>query len=298
MQKNYVLVNSKLYAELFELGGDSLVAVYSMLKKAKSGAIKIEKEENINIYHTLKRKTGLSVTTLRKYIKILIRENICFFDGSGNFVLIGSNKLNTIDKYKSRKLVRIVTTSFKETKLNSFFLRVLTMERIQKRAIDRKDKQTDIITRQSKGYYITREEKDFLKLCDKYYENSNEYNAKTVLSNQGFSNLKHNSAKSKSSGLYWKFKLISAKKIQTTRRMKFIKECTREQFLYYKVDDKALVYMDEMLFKELAPAFTTDMQTKQPRFELINKPCKVEIKTVIPRLNHLSYDWIHEGSKK
>jgi hypothetical protein len=267
-----------------------------MLKKAKSGEIKIYKEENINIYHTLKRKTGLSVTTLRRYIKILIRENICFFDGSGNFVLIGSNKLNTIKKYKSRKLVRVVTTSFKETKLNSFFLRVLTMEKTQQRAINRKDKQTDIITRQSRGYYITRQERDFLRLCEKYYENSNQYNANTILSNQGFSNLKHNAGKSKSSGLYWKFKLISAKKIQTTRRMKFIKECTREQFLYYKEDDRTLVYMDDLLFKELAPAFTTNMQIKLPKFELINKP--KETKTVIPRLNHLSYDWIHEGSKK
>ena len=87
--QNYTNINSKLYSELFELGGDNLISVYAILKFAKNGAIKIYKEENRNIFHTLKTKTNLSITTLRKYIKILSKEGLCHFDKAGNFVLKG-----------------------------------------------------------------------------------------------------------------------------------------------------------------------------------------------------------------
>ena len=58
MEKQHVHINSKLYADLFSLGGDNLVAVYCMLKFSKNGEIKIYKEKNRNIYHTLKTKTN------------------------------------------------------------------------------------------------------------------------------------------------------------------------------------------------------------------------------------------------
>ena len=63
--------------------------------------IKIYKEGNRNIYHTLREKTGLSVTTLRKYIKVLNNLDISYFDTVGNFVLVGRNKIN--EKYKKKK---------------------------------------------------------------------------------------------------------------------------------------------------------------------------------------------------
>ena len=39
MEKQHVHINSKLYADLFSLGGDNLVAVYCMLKFSKNGEI-------------------------------------------------------------------------------------------------------------------------------------------------------------------------------------------------------------------------------------------------------------------
>ena len=93
MENKQVHINSKLYADLFSLGGDNLVAVYCMLKFSKNGEIKIYKEKNRNIYHTLKTKTNLSVTTLRKHIKQLVKLEVCYFDSVGNFVLIGTNKI-------------------------------------------------------------------------------------------------------------------------------------------------------------------------------------------------------------
>ena len=44
--QNYTNINSRLYAHLFSIGGDNLVAVYGMLKFAKNGEIKINKENN------------------------------------------------------------------------------------------------------------------------------------------------------------------------------------------------------------------------------------------------------------
>jgi len=44
--QHYTNINSKLYADLFEVGGDNLLAVYAKLKYGKNGAIKIYKEQN------------------------------------------------------------------------------------------------------------------------------------------------------------------------------------------------------------------------------------------------------------
>ena len=97
MQKytqDYVLVHSILYSELLALGGDSLVATYSMLKFRRNKNSKINKENGRNIYHTLREETKLSVTTLRKQVKELIKLEVCYFDNKGNLCFLGGKKLN------------------------------------------------------------------------------------------------------------------------------------------------------------------------------------------------------------
>lgn len=260
MQK-YVNINSKIYATLFEEGGDNLLAVYALLKAAKRVNGKILKEKSKNIYGTLKTETRLSVSTLRKYIKVLTKENLCYFDSVGNFCFVGGNKLKK--EFKTRKYVRVEIGSFAQTKLFSFRVRVYTMERLQKKAIDRKSKQKNIIARQSKGYYISTQERNFLKLCDSKTKTEDYYTAKTVLSNQGYSKLKHGETKSKSSGNYWKNKLVKAKLIHVERQFKFLRKGTLLDYLENRKFDKTITYKNGKIFKELVPTFTTDTeQTK------------------------------------
>ena len=283
MEKQHVHINSKLYADLFSLGGDNLVAVYCMLKFSKNGEIKIYKEKNRNIYHTLKTKTNLSVTTLRKHIKQLVKLEVCYFDSVGNFVLKGNNKLNK--EYKKEKLVRVKVGSYKQTRLFSFFVRIRTMERLQKKAIDRRHEQNKILARQRKGHCITKREKNFLKSCE-MYKSEGDYNAKTVLSNQGYSKLKKGYEASKSVGYYWKKKLVSAEIIKTERQFKFLRKGTLLDYLQNREFDRTIVFKNGKIYKELIPSFTTNIDTK---------------KEVYKKKNYLQFDmidfWINGAGK-
>ena len=260
MENKQVHINSKLYADLFSLGGDNLVAVYCMLKFSKNGEIKIYKEKNRNIYHTLKTKTNLSVTTLRKYMKQLVKLEVCYFDSVGNFVLKGNNKLNK--EYKKKKLVRVKVGSYKQTRLFSFAVRIRTMERLQKKAIDRRHEQNKILARQRKGHCITKREKNFLKSCE-MYKSEGDYNAKTVLSNQGYSKLKKGYEASKSVGYYWKKNLVSAEIIKTERQFKFLRKGTLLDYLQNREFDRTIVFKNGKIYKELIPSFTTNTEAKK-----------------------------------
>ena len=283
MENKQVHINSKLYADLFSLGGDNLVAVYCMLKFSKNGEIKIYKEKNRNIYHTLKTKTNLSVTTLRKYIKQLVKLEVCYFDSVGNFILKGNNKLNK--EYKKEKLVRVKVGSYKQTRLFSFAVRIRTMERLQKKAIDRKHEQNKILARQRKGYCITKREKNFLKSCE-MYKSEGDYTAKTVLSNQGYSKLKKGYEASKSVGYYWKKRLVSAEIIKTERQFKFLRKGTKLDYLENREFDRTVVYKKGKIYKELIPSFTTNTEAK---------------KEVYKKKNYLQFDmidfWINGAGK-
>lgn len=284
MENQHVHINSKLYADLFSLGGDNLVAVYCMLKFSKNGEIKIYKEKNRNIYHTLKTKTNLSVTTLRKYIKELVKLEVCYFDSVGNFVLKGNNKLNK--EYKKRKLTRVKVGSYKQTRLFSFAVRIRTMERLQKKAIDRKGEQNKILARQRKGHCITKREKNFLRSCEMYKSEGDYNNAKTVLSNQGYSKLKKGYEASKSVGYYWKKNLVSAGIIKTERRFKFLRKGTLSDYLQNREFDRTIVYKNGKIYKELIPSFTTNTEAK---------------KEVYKKKNYLQFDiidfWINGAGK-
>lgn len=284
MEKQHVHINSKLYADLFSLGGDNLVAVYCMLKFSKNGEIKIYKEKNRNIYHTLKTKTNLSVTTLRKYVKQLVKLEVCYFDSVGNFVLKGNNKLNK--EYKKRKLTRVKIGSYKQTRLFSFAVRIRTMERLQKKAIDRKGEQNKILARQRKGHCITKREKNFLRSCEMYKSEGDYNNAKTVLSNQGYSKLKKGYEASKSVGYYWKKNLVSAGIIKTERQFKFLRKGTKLDYLENREFDRTIVYKNGKIYKELIPSFTTNVEAK---------------KKVYKKKNYLQFDmidfWIN-GARK
>lgn len=284
MENQHVHINSKLYADLFSLGGDNLVAVYCMLKFSKNGEIKIYKEKNRNIYHTLKTKTNLSVTTLRKYIKQLVKLEVCYFDSVGNFVLKGNNKLNK--EYKKRKLTRVKVGSYKQTRLFSFAVRIRTMERLQKKAIDRKNEQNKILARQRKGYCITKREKNFLKSCEMYKSEGDYNNAKTVLSNQGYSKLKKGYEASKSVGYYWKKNLVLAGIIKTERQFKFLRKGTKLDYLENREFDRTIVYKNGKIYKELIPSFTTNTEAK---------------KEVYKKKNYLQFDmidfWINGAGK-
>lgn len=262
--QNYVILNSRLYSHLFKEGGDNLIAVYGHLKFGKEKAIKYYKQPKVNIYKTLSKATKLSVSTLHKYIPKLQQLGLVRFDSVGNFVLIGNNQINKIYKKGRLKLIPLEIGTYKETKVFSVRVRILNMEQAQKNRIDRRDKQNNIIARANKGYTLSkRESKQLKNLTDKdimYFNSQEKFTAKTVLSNLGFSKLKNGATKSKSSGKYWKDRLVKANIIVVKRNFKFIKKCSQKEYISLRYAGfRKLVYRNGRLFEESPSEFSTDL---------------------------------------
>lgn len=277
-----VHINSKLYSDLFEQGGDALIAVYAKLKYAKRWRVKIYKESNSNIYHTLKRKTGLSTSTLRKYIKTLIKLNLCHFDTAGNFCMLGTNKIQK--RCNKKKTVPVEIGDFKQTQLFSFRIRLKKMEQMQKNRIDRRHEQSKITARLDKGYKLSdREKKIYNSFSDKDYEYiqcGESFTAKTVLSNQGYSKLKFGQTKSAGSGRYWKNKLQRAGIVKTRRNLQYLRKCSYEDYRSMKNEGyRSLVLLAGKLYKELPMQFTTTDWYKP--------------EVTVEKLDHLDFDFCY-----
>jgi len=279
--QNYTNLNSVLYASLFELGGDNLISVYAHLKFGKNGAIKYYKKDK-SIYKTLKQSTNLSITTLKKYISILQKEGLVYFDTVGNFVLLGNNKINKKYKKKGRtKLVPIEIGTFKETKLYSFRVRVFKMEQQQKNRIDRRDRLNNIIERKKNSRFLSKSQFAQFKAMtdlDWEYYNSKTFEANTVLSNLGFSKLKGSG-----NGAYWKQQLVSAQIIKTKRNIKAVRKCTKAEYQLIKQLDRSYSYYNGKLYKEFPSIFTTT--------EFAAKEVKQE--ETVKKLEYLSFDFCH-----
>ena len=156
------------------------------------------------------------------------------------------------------------------------------MEQNQKNRIDRRCEQNKIIEKMDRGYNLTQQQFKFRQAwrdVDKEYaKNHQTFTANTILSNQGFSKLKFGETKSKSSGNYWKNKLVTAGIIKVKRQFEFLKRCSQKEYLNLRyAGDNTLVFKHGKLYRELVSKFTTT--------EFI-KP-KEEIK----ELKHLSFDF-------
>lgn len=283
--QHYVNINSRLYAELFKLGGDNLIAVYSKLKYAKNGKIKIHKE-NRSIYHTLKSKTNLSITTLRKYIKILMEEQLCNFDNKGNFCMAGTNKINKLYKKGRTKVVPIEISTYKETKLFSFRVRVKAMEQTQKNAIDVKTHRNKLIAKAQKNQFLTKLEFKQLKNITKRNLSVDNLNDKVILSIQGYYKLKSGKQNSSNNGQFWKAKLVEAGIIKIRRVQELIRKATKEEFKSLNSYDKSLFYYKGFIYKESISEFTTTDFTN-PAPTIVNRETKSK------PLSHLSFDFCH-----
>lgn len=280
-QGNYILINSGLYSELFELGGDSLLAVYSILKSKRNKNGKINCEKGRNIYHTLREQSKLSVTTLRRYMKQLLATGTCYFDNKGNLSFLGGNKLNS--KYKNKRvLIELEIDNFTKTKLNCFKVRLLTMERKQKNRIDRRFEQNKLMWREDKGHRLTQQELNFknswTELDNTYASNKETYNVKTVLSNLGYSKLKFGETRSKSAGNYWKKKLEKYGIITTKRNFEYITKRTWREYLCLKYSDNTLIYRKGKVYRQLISSFKVESE---------------KIKTTIEKLEYLDFDFCH-----
>jgi len=264
--KQTVFLNSILYANLYnnhcEVNGDRLIAVYSILKAVKRGRDKIPAKKNKN-YALLHKSTKLSIKTLKKYIPVLIKMGLCAFSNSGDFVMLGSNKIHRKYKTKNKqKFVGITIDTFTKTTLNAFKVRVYSMEQAQKNRIDKSFLQKNIMSRVESNKYLTPQESKIYKALAKKgitLSSFNNYCEEVVLSVCGFGLLKSGVRDRLYLGAYWKNKLISAGIIKSTRRTAKIRKCSKAEFEKLKTQNFSihLSLFKGWLYREEVSSFST-----------------------------------------
>ncbi len=251
-------INSRLYFDLYTRGGDKLIAVYAILKTSRNNEIKYyaytaKNNKFISGYSLLRAKTNLTLHSIQKYVPSLIDMGLCFIDKNGDFVLLGNDKLKL--KYNSKLVPIKIGSTLTETVYNSLTVRLFSAEKSQKTQIEKKQTRSEIIAYGSKK---------LSKYYDKKYGHNLEVNEKTVLSLQGFGDLKHgnnNNIKDiKSCGAYYKKKLREKGIIKTNREFKKLEKSTYSDYLqmkkYFSIGRK-ITYKNGWIVEEQISSFST-----------------------------------------
>jgi len=247
------------------MGGDKLIAVYCIVKKARNGEKRIHPEitsqkKSIKFYRLLHKKTKLSEATLKKYIPTLISLGLCNFSADGGFYVAGTNKINSRFTEKLQRFVKVQTGSLSETVLGSYLVRIKSLENSQTKKIEKTQRQINIMLRGQKGFLTTKSEKNSFKRMVKKgitLAKLQSYCKIVILSNQGFAYYKSEQLDMKSKGSYWKRKLSVSNLIHTRRNFEFIKECTYLEYLSLKsnTNNRKLVFKNGVVYQELVSSF-------------------------------------------
>jgi hypothetical protein len=284
-----VRIPSKLYAELFLKGGDKLISVYTILKSSRDGEVKYysytsRNNKKLSGFNLLRNKTSLTLHTIEKYVPMLIELGLCFIDKNGDFVLLGNDKLK--DKYNTKLVPLKVGKNLTDTSYNVYLVRGFSMEKSQTKQINKKLTQREQIAQISNPKTLAdyKAAKRFVKI---HGEKGVEVIEKTVLSLQGFGVLKHSEKNEirdiKSSGAYYKRKLIEKGLITTKREFKRIEKMSYSEFLNRKEFgelDRKNLYKNGWLVEETVSSFSTSFI----KDKVINKPSKEQKETVIFKL--------------
>lgn len=259
MQSTY-RIPSKLYFDLYQKGGDKLIAVYSVLKQSRNEekqyfSFTSKNNKKVSGYSLLRNKTNLSLHTLKKYVPILIDARLCSFNDNGDFLLLGNRKAKKL--YNSYKLVPInIGKNLIHTSYNSFLVRLHSNEKKQCKKIQKNNFQSELLIKQNNPSTLKelKEIKKLLREDKKGFETD-----VTVLSIKSYANLKDLSS-DKSKGYYWKKKLIDKNVIKSKRRFLKIKKMTFDEFSFLKNNckiNKEATYHDGCLSIELVSEFKT-----------------------------------------
>lgn len=248
MNQTVVRIPSKLYHKLWETGnlspgltGDKLIAVYAILKSSRGGsavfsAYTSKNNKRVGGYSLLRQVANVSLTTLQKYVPVLLELGLCHFNDNGDFVFVGNNKLKEVF---NRKLVPIVIgKSLVETSYNVISVRLHAAHSQQTRQIGKKRKRSEIL-KQGENPFSQRMYKKAKRLKEKYGD-SVKVTDKAVLSIQGYAKLKDGSLDKKSKGAYWKTKLCKLGMVSTKRRFSYSSPMSYNDFQMMKKYDDAM----------------------------------------------------------
>lgn len=298
MSQNTVRIASMLYYDFSgRENSDKLTAVYCTLKHFKNSEIKYyaytaKNNKLVSGYSLLRKQTNLPITALKKYVPVLIDMGLCSFHSNGDFVMLGGEKVKEL--YSCKKLIPItIGKNIIETTGNCYFVKVISANKQQQNQIRIKQNRSVLLSNKSNP----KNNKEYKAACriEKKYGSEIKINDKTVLSNAGFGLLKTGKQDKKSSGSYWKRKLVKSNLIKTTRQYILGEKMPYTTYLQYKklYGYNGLTYIKGRIAQETVSEFSV---IDSVEVSAVLPP--ITSKEVIKPLSYLSFDFVAWLSNK
>lgn len=294
--------NSKLYFDLYQQGGDKLIAVYAILKTSREELDKYysytsKNNKTVSGYALLRSKTILTLHSIKKYVPSLISMGLCYIEPNGDVHITGGEKLNK--EYKCRKIVPIVIgKSLNITADNALSVRIFSAKHQQERQIVKKQYRSELLSQLSNptNYKLYKRAK---RLSRRLGVEEITILDEVVLSNQGYAYLKNGTEDNKPMGCYWKQKLVKRGIVTSERRYIKKQKMSFVEYITFKKNyphNKA-IYRNGYLCKEvvatLKPIDLTKVKEVIVPIEVITESIVIELpKKQVKGLKHLSFDMI------
>lgn len=217
---------------------------------------------------------------------MLIDMGFVILENNGNVSILGNNKLKKLDTRNNTKLVPIkVFDKYKKTELYSYYVRIHSNEKSQKKMIGKKLQRSEII-KKSPSTYI---EKENYNRVVKSFGREIDLTENVMISNTYFSEIKgSNKPISVRSGNYLKNKLCDEGVLFKKRHFKRIEKMTYTQFKKRNVKKKCITYFNGYMVKELPNIISTTQIDKEVNI-LVGRE---EKKSEVTPLKHLQFDFI------
>lgn len=295
MNKKIVRISSRLYFDLFQRGGDKLIAVYCTIKSSrefdKYYSYTSKNNKILCGYSLLRAKTTLTLHVIKSYVPILIDMGLCSIIDNGDFYILGGEKIKEL--YDSKKLVPIlIGSNLNNTADNVMSVRLHAEHNEQQRQINKKQYRSELLKQASNptNYKLFKKAQRLLK---KLGEEKITIVDTVVLSNQGYALLKNGSEDKKSMGGYWKSKLVKKGIITSERRFKKLQKMTYSEYLTYKsfYSNNKAVFKNGFLCEEQIASLSPINLISSPIIQDTVK-VSVEVNKQVKGLSHLSFDMV------
>ncbi|MDC6366926.1 MULTISPECIES: hypothetical protein [Flavobacteriaceae] len=219
----FTLLTNLEYDFLFNEGGDNLISFFATLRFHKNGIVfkRTGKQGTVAI---LKTATGLSRTSIEKYLSPLLSLDLVVVQSNGN-IAVRSRKwtYKHLPKQKKLKLIPIsIYGKFTDTKVSSRFIRIHSNIRSQLPQIEKRSERIKLLEELTSGSIknlsdlkrAKRLEQDGLTVADLAESRLN-----STLSNLGFDKILRPSENknTKSAGKYHKHKMLNGNLIKQRR---------------------------------------------------------------------------------
>lgn len=216
------LITNHEYDALLNKGGDGLIAVFATIRFYKKGTVYYREGRNGPI-GMLKKATGLSRSTLNRYLPVLLEIGLISIHDNGNVSVMGRESTSRIlVRKKTTKFIPIeISKKFTDTKTNVFFVRVHSNLNGQKRQIAKKSKRIELLNAEPRTLKEYKAKKNLLKKTS-LGDIKNSYRENGTLSNTSFDRLKKCDAeilKCPYRGNYQKRKLLKSGRISQQRQV-------------------------------------------------------------------------------